>query len=92
MEMPKAIQDLVGTRQTFEGGLFSNNKSIEATEFEILKWRWGSGYFIDINNPVNCPKRPTVQFLVKNESMKRSRWTRSFPVNSIDLRKEGYDD
>lgn len=84
-EMPKKYLDLVGTKQKMAGALFSK-KSIEPTEFEILDWRWGSGYIMDMDEMK--VRHPTVQFLVKNSEMAKSRWTRSFPVTEIELDEE----
>lgn len=81
--MPKHYQDLVGTRQTFSGGLFSSKKSIPDTEFDVLDWRWGSAKIVNLKTLEE--KHPTVEFLVKNETMRASRWTRPFPVREIQL-------
>ena len=87
MEMPKKYQDLVGTKQTFSGGLFSSKKSIPETEFDVLDWRWGLANIIDLKTLE--AKHPTVEYLVKNQTMKASRWTRPFPVREIKLERKG---
>lgn len=84
--VPKMAKELVGTRQQFSGGVFSSNKAIEPTEFDILDWRWGSAQIWDMKKMK--PKYPTVEFLVKNESMSRSRWTKGFPCEEFPIEEE----
>lgn len=85
MELPEKYKEMVGQRHKMSGNLFGRSKAIEPTEFEILDWRWGSGYIMDLKTMEE--KHPVVEFLVKNESMNKSRWTRGFPVREIDLTK-----
>jgi len=77
METPKIVNEIVGKPHTFSGGLFSSKKAIEPTEFDVLDWRWGSAFIMDMKTMEE--KHPTIEFLVKREGMARSRWTRQFP-------------
>lgn len=88
MEMPKRVTDLVGTKQIFSGGVFSSRKDIEQTEFNVLKWRWGSASIMDMNTMKMI--HPTVEYLVKREGMRASRWTRGFPVREIKLEDDDF--
>lgn len=82
--IPKSFTKLVGTKQKFTGGLFSGQKSVPKTEFEVLDARWGSGIIMDMKTLKSL--HPTVQLLVKNKTMKRSRWTRGFACREIKLK------
>ncbi len=81
MELPEKYKKLIGNRHTFSGGLFSSKKEIEPTEFKVLDWRWGSAKVFDMEKMKE--KHPTVEFLIKREGMRSSRWTRPFPVPEI---------
>jgi len=83
IEMPKKHTDLVGTKRIFSGGLFSSNRDEPEAEYDILKWRWGSASICDMKTMKL--KHPTIEYLIKKEGMKRSRWTRGFPVIEIEL-------
>ena len=83
MEMPKKYQDFIGSTKVFSGGLFSHKRAEPEKEYQVLDWRWGSAKIMDMVNMEF--KHPTVEFLIKNEDMKRSRWTRPFPVPEIIL-------
>jgi len=85
-EMPQKYIDMVGTRRTFSGGLFSTKKAIEPTEYDIKDWRWGRAKICDMETMEM--KHPTVEFLIKKEGMRASRWTRPFPVREIELEPE----
>lgn len=85
-EMPKAYTELVGTKKRFSGGLFGHNKVETEKEYDVLKWRWGSAHIMDIKTMKM--KHPTIEYLIKREGMKRSRWTRGFPVRDIILEDE----
>ncbi len=82
--MPKRVTDMVGKEFEMKGGLFSSRKEIPPTKFTVLDYRFGSG--IIMNMKTMTEEHPTVEFLVKNGSMKRSRWTRGFPIPEIDLK------
>lgn len=87
LEMPKKYINMVGKEMTFSGGLFSRKRAIPDTTFTILNWRWGRGYVVNLNQPSKF-KHPTIEFLLKNDSMKRSRWCRAFPVREINLQEK----
>lgn len=77
METPKIIEKIVGKRHSFSGGIFSSRKAIKLTEFDVLDWRWGDAMIYNLNTMER--EHPTIEFLLKREGMKRSRWTRPFP-------------
>lgn len=86
MEAPKEFKELIGTKQILGGGLFSGDKETTPQEFEILDWRFGTAQIANLETME--PLHPTVELLVKNETMKRSRWTRGFPCRSIELSEQ----
>ena len=88
MEMPQKYIDMVGTKKVFSGGLFSHKREEPELEYDILDWRWGSAKIC--NTKTLEMLHPTVEFLIKREGMKRSRWTRGFPVEEIKLSEEGF--
>lgn len=81
--IPKSFKKLVGKEHTMSGCLFGR-KEIEPTKFTVLDARWGSGVIMDMKTLKD--KHPTVQLLVKNDTMIRSRWTRGFPAREIKLK------
>lgn len=85
MGIPQMYMDLIGEKATFRGALFSSNKILEPTEFEILDVRWGESFIVDINTMEE--KHPTIQYLIKREGMRASRWTKPFAVREINLKK-----
>ena len=86
MELPESYKKLVGTKQIFHGGLFTPKREEPKLEYDVLDWRWGSAKII--NTKTLEMLHPTVEFLIKREGMKRSRWTRGFPVREIKLKEE----
>lgn len=84
-EMPEKYTELVGQRVIMAGSVFGNNE-IEETEFDILDWRWGHSTVMNMKEMKE--RHPTVEYLVKNENMRRSRWTKCFPVKEIDLNND----
>ena len=84
IEMPQKYIDMLGTVQSFGGGLFSHKKELEFEDYNVINWRWGSGKIVDMKT--KKPKHPTVEFLLKKEGMKKSQWTRGFPVREIKLK------
>ena len=90
--IPKVYADLVGTAVTLSGGVFSGNKIIQETAFDCLDIRWGSGTVINFKElketGESSYEHPTYEILVKNHTMKRSRWTKGFAIREINL-KEG---
>lgn len=86
MGIPQKYLDYVGTTQKFSGPLFSYRKDKEINEpieFNVLDVRWGSGVIMDFDTMKDT--HPTIQFKLKNNSMKRAQWTKSFPVPEIKL-------
>lgn len=77
---------MVGTKKVFSGGLFSSIRSEPELEYDILECRWGSASIMDLKTHEML--HPTVEFLIKRVGMKRSRWTRPFPVTEIKLDAE----
>ncbi len=86
MTMPQKYVDMVGTKRILSGGIFTGKRDEPEQEYDILDWRWGSGKIMDLNTMEML--HPTVEFLIKREGMKRSRWTRGFPVREIKLSQE----
>ncbi len=85
MEAPKEFKELIGTKQSFGGGLFGN-KDIPFKEYDVLDWRWGSAQIMDMK--LMKAIHPTVELLLKKEGMRASRWTRGFPCRSVELKDE----
>lgn len=83
MEIPERFTKMIGTEQRLGGPIFSSKEHINGT-YKILKCRFGSGVIMDVDTLEEL--HPTVQLLVKNNSMKKSRWTNGFPAREIDLR------
>lgn len=86
MEAPEGFKELIGTKQTLGGGLFSQNKEVPMQEYDVLDWRWGSAQVIDMKSLKAI--HPTVELLVKREGMRVSRWTRGFACRSVKLKDE----
>lgn len=82
---PEEFQKLIGTKQTMGGCLFSRNE-IEFKQYDVIDWRWGSARIMDMKTLK--VKHPTIELLVKNSEMKASRWTKPFPVRSVNLNEE----
>ena len=38
MEAPEEFKELIGTKQTLGGGLFSQNKEVPMQEYDVLDW------------------------------------------------------
>lgn len=90
LEIPKKHRDLVGTKQTFSGGLFSGNKEMPPTEFQVLDIRFGTARIINVKELRSTGKssinHPTFELLLKNDKMKKSQWSRPFPIREINLK------
>ncbi len=82
--IPKSWTDMIGTDVKMQGGIFSGKVSIEPTVFSVLDVRWGGSTIVNMKTKEEWP---SVQLLVKNETMKRSRWTKSFACKEIKLGK-----
>lgn len=83
-EVTKKHDNMVGKKFIFSGGLFSSKKALEPTEFEVLEWRWGSTKIMNMKTMKEI--HPTVEFKLKNKDMKRSQWSKPFPVREIKLK------
>lgn len=90
--IPKKYTKLVGTVQTFQGGLFSRTKAIKPTKFNVLDIRWGQATIVNIKElrekGESSYEHPSFELLLKNKNMKRSQWSRPFPIREIDLKKD----
>ncbi|MBO2546076.1 hypothetical protein J0871_16790 [Salegentibacter sp. BDJ18] len=82
-QVEKKHNEMVGKTYLFSGGLFSRKRDEPQAEYEIKDWRWGTGKIMDMKTMKI--KHPTVEFLIKKEGMKRSRWTNPFPVREIEI-------
>jgi hypothetical protein len=89
MKIPQKYLDEIGTESNFSGALFSRKELAEAT-YKILDVRFGHGFIVDMKKLKSgepCQKHPTIEFLIKNDSMPRARWTKGFACREIDLSK-----
>lgn len=68
---PKSWSKLIGKEMFIEGQVFGN-KSIDRTKVIVIALRYGHGYITSLDGG---PKYKSIQLLVKNEQMKRARWT-----------------
>lgn len=92
MDFPDSFTEMIGKEYTWEGGLFSAKKSIEPMKMKVLKLRWSYAYFTRYDDNGNFHKtHPGIEFLVKGEGMKRSRWTRPFPCREYRFKDGGHD-
>ena len=82
-QVTKKNDEMVGETYYFSGGLFSSKREEPQEEYKVLDWRWGSAKIMNLKTMKE--QHPTVEFLIKKEGMKRSRWTRPFPVREIKL-------
>lgn len=81
--IPKQYTKLVGERHILRGGIFSRRKAIEEQEFDILDIRESSAIIMNIKTK---KKFPAFELLVKNESMKKARWTNPFPIREKTIK------
>lgn len=90
LEIPKKYTDMVGTKQRFSGGLFSQNKEVAETEFNVLNIRFATARVINVEELRKTGKssinHPTFELLLKNDKMKKSQWSRPFPIREINLK------
>jgi len=80
--LPREYLDLIGTKATLSGYIFSYGKEIEPEEFDVLDVRRGTAKVINREKMV-------VTFLsfelkLKNESMKRAQWSKPIPDTITD--------
>ena len=89
-QIPAKYTDMVGQSYTFSGPLFGYSKKPPEAEYTVLGARWGSARVMNVKQMMEKGESdyeyPTVEFLIKNEGMKRSRWTIGFPVRKINLK------
>ena len=85
--MPTSVTDMVGSIQTFSGGLFSSKVAIDPTPMKVLDCRWSDSYIISKKTGVQT-KHPAFELLVKRKGVTRSRWTRPFPIREY-IEKDG---
>lgn len=90
MNIPKKYLKLVGEKRTFSGGLFSGKKAIIPTEYHVLDIRSGTATVINVKEFTETGKssyaHPTYELLLKNDKMKRSQWSRPFPIREINIK------
>lgn len=79
--IPEQYTSLVGTKKIFSGALFTK-KPIEPTEFEILDIRHSSAWITDLKSGKSFN---AFELLVKNENLKRAKWTRPFKMEDVPL-------
>lgn len=81
---------MVGNNILLKGTIFSNNRLMPPTEFNVLDIRQGRGTVINIeqflSNGTSDYEYPTIQLLLKNKDMKRSQWSKPIPVREVNLR------
>lgn len=91
MGIPQKYKELVGTKQIFSGGLFSHKVSIDETEFDVLDIRFGTASYVNIQElrekGESSYEHPTFELLLKKEGMKKSQWSRPFPIREINLKE-----
>lgn len=80
--IPQKYLDLVGNEYEFKGGLFGR-KSIPPTKFNVMGIRPSLSYIVNIKTMK--AKHPAFELLLKNDSMRASRWSRPFPIREIKL-------
>jgi hypothetical protein len=83
--IPKKYLDLVGTKQDVAGAVFSRKK-LEQKTYDVIDIRWGSAQIMDMTTMEI--KHPTFELLLKTKGMKRSQWSKPFPIREITLKKE----
>lgn len=80
---------MVGTEQTFQGGLFSGKKAIKPTKYNVLDIRVGTALVVNVKELRETGKssyeHPTFELLLKNDKMSRSRWSRPFAIREINF-------
>jgi hypothetical protein len=90
MQVPEKYKNLVGTKRLMRGGLFSLSKSLPLKEYNVLDIRFGSATIMSVKeieeHGESSYEHPTFELLVKSDDMKKSRWTRGFPIREINLK------
>ncbi|WP_286727852.1 MULTISPECIES: hypothetical protein [Sphingobacterium] len=89
MIIPEKYKELVGTKQSFSGGLFSGKVDLPLKEYDVLDIRLSSAQIVNCEEMrttgKSSYKHPAFELLLKTEGMKRSRWTRPFAIQEINL-------
>ena len=89
-DIPQKYKELVGKEAIMSGGLFASNRTEPETKYNVLNIRWGTATILDAKQlketGQSSYEHPTVEYLVKNDTMKKSRWTKGFPVREINLK------
>lgn len=85
-DIPLKYTELVGKKASMGGGLFSSKNSLEFEEYDVLDIRWGSAKIC--NTKTLKMLHPTIEYLIKKEGMRASKWTRPFAVREIQLKAE----
>lgn len=76
-DLPQEYLNLVGTKQTVGGCVFSYNKEIEPKEFNVLDIRRGSARMINFDKMKVT--NLTYELLLKDDKMKKAQWSKPFP-------------
>ncbi len=84
MTMPKTYTDMIGENYKFNGNLFNKKDNVDNEEFKIMYVRFSSAFIINLRT--RQPRHPAIEFLLKNDKMKRSKWSRPFPCREIELK------
>lgn len=83
--IPQKYLDMIGKEFEFSGGLFSGKKSVEPAKYKILDVRFSSAFIINLKT--RKAKCAAIEFLIKNDTMQRSRWTRPFPCPEVKYKE-----
>jgi hypothetical protein len=78
-DFPERIKKMKGGVYVMRGNVFGR-KYTPPTNFIVIDFRWG---IKEIMNMDTLERHPSVEFLVKNDNMKRAIWTRGFSVDEI---------
>lgn len=89
IKIPKQYMDMVGTKQTVSGNIFSNKK-LPDTEMEVLNIRLGTARVVNMKELTETGKskvvNPTFELLLKGKGMKRAQWSKPFAIREINLK------
>lgn len=89
--IPQEYRNYVGQVHEFSGGLFSGKKNLKPAKYKVLDVRVGDGTVVNVKElrekGESSYEHPTMQFLLKNDTMKRAQWSRPFPIREINLKK-----
>lgn len=87
--IPQKYRNHVGTKITCGGCLFARTVSLDSQEYEVLGIRWADCTILNHDTQV---ENPAYQLLLKNNKMKRSRWSRPSKIPEIQIVKGEYID